>query len=344
MIALPGCCLATGRYEDAKSILRTFLSYEKDGLVPNLFPEGAVQPMYNAVDAALLLIDCLWQYVQRTGDSGFIREAWPVMERIICAYRKGTHHHIGMDEDCLIHAGGGLDQVTWMDVCVNGILPTPRHGKPVEINAYWYNALRIMDALGQELGLNTADYGALADKVKQSFVEKFYMEDKGYLKDVLSGTKADEQLRCNQIWAVSMPFTMLSPEQEKRVVETVYRHLYTPCGLRTLSPQDPEYHPTYGGAQLQRDLAYHQGTTWVFPMGAYYLAYLKVNGSSKAAALRVKEQLEALHAMLCEGCLGQLPEIYDGQFPAEGKGCFAQAWSVGEMLRVLEAVQRILER
>ena len=344
MIALPGCCLATGRYEDAKSILRTFLSYEKDGLVPNLFPEGAVQPMYNTVDAALLLIDCLWQYVQRTGDSGFIREAWPVMERIISAYRKGTHHHIGMDEDCLIHAGGGLDQVTWMDVCVNGILPTPRHGKPVEINAYWYNALRIMEALGQELGLNTTDYGALADKVKQSFVEKFYMEDKGYLKDVLSGTKADEQLRCNQIWAVSMPFTMLTPQQEKQVVETVYRHLYTPCGLRTLSPQDPEYHAFYGGAQLQRDLAYHQGTTWVFPMGAYYLAYLKVNGSSKTAALRVKEQLEALNPMLCEGCLGQLPEIYDGQFPAEGKGCFAQAWSVGEMLRVLEAVQRILER
>ena len=344
MIALPGCCLATGRYDDAKSILRTFLAYEKDGLVPNLFPEGESKPMYNTVDAALLLIDCMWQYVRRTGDVSFIREAWPVMERIIAWYRKGTHHHIRMEEDGLISAGGGLDQVTWMDVCVNGILPTPRHGKPVEVNAYWYNALRIMDALAKELGLDRADYGELSEKVKASFIEKFYMEDKGYLKDVLSGTAADEQLRCNQIWAVSMPFTMLSPEQERRVVETVYRHLYTPCGLRTLSPEDPEYHGSYGGTQVQRDMAYHQGTTWVFPMGAYYLAYLKVHGNTVEAARYVREQLDALEAMLRQGCLGQLPEIYDGDFPSEGKGCFAQAWSVGEMLRVLEALDKILNK
>ena len=339
MIALPGCCLSTGRFEDARSILRTFLAYEKDGLVPNLFPEGESQPMYNTVDAALLLIDCVWQYARRTGDMDFVREAWPVLERIIASYRRGTHHSIGMDSDGLIYAGGGLDQVTWMDVCVNGILPTPRHGKPVEVNAYWYNALRIMDALAKELGLDGKDYGELSQKVKASFVEKFYVADKGYLKDVLSGTKADDQIRCNQIWAVSMPFTMLSPEQERSVVDTVYRHLYTPCGLRTLSPADPEYHPSYGGPQVERDMAYHQGTTWVFPMGAYYLAYLKVHGNSLEAAAYVREQLNALEPMLREGCLGQLPEIYDGEFPTDGKGCFAQAWSVGEMLRVFEALE-----
>jgi predicted glycogen debranching enzyme len=226
-----------------------------------------------------------------------------------------------------------------MDVCVQGILPTPRHGKPVEVNAYWYNALRILDELGQKLGKETAAYAALAEMVKASFIEKFYIPEKGYLRDVISGTKADEQLRCNQIWAVSMPFTMLSAEQERKVVDTVRRHLYTPCGLRTLSPEDPEYHPHYGGSMVERDMAYHQGTTWVFPMGAYYLAYLKVHGSSRKAALQVKEQLEALTSMLSKDCLGQLPEIYDGQFPAEGKGCFAQAWSVGEMLRVLEAIE-----
>ncbi|MBQ6999853.1 MAG: glycogen debranching enzyme family protein [Oscillospiraceae bacterium] len=340
MIALPGCCLATGRYDDAKSILRTFLAYEKDGLVPNLFPEGESQPMYNTVDAALLLIDSLWQYVRRTADKDFVQEAWPVMERIVANYRKGTHHSIGMDSDGLIFAGGGLDQVTWMDVCVNGHLPTPRHGKPVEINAYWYNALRIMDALAKELSLDGKDYAVLAERVKASFCEKFYMEDRGYLKDVLSGTAADTQLRCNQIWAVSMAFTMLSPEQEKNVVETVFRHLYTPCGLRTLSPEDPEYHPTYGGAQVQRDMAYHQGTTWVFPMGGYYLAYLKVHGYSEEAVRYVRQQLSALESMMAEGCMGQLPEIYDGQFPGEGKGCFAQAWSVGEMLRVFEALEK----
>ena len=344
MIALPGCCLATGRYEDAKSILRTFLAYEKDGLVPNLFPEGESKPMYNTVDAALLLIDSVWQYYRRTGDSAFVREAWPVMERIISWYRKGTHHSISMDSDGLILAGGGLDQVTWMDVCVNGILPTPRHGKPVEINAYWYSALRVMDALGKELGLDRGDYADLAATVKASFVQKFYMEDKGYLRDVLSGTNADEQLRCNQIWAVSMPFTMLSPEQEKSVVETVYRELYTPCGLRTLSPKDPEYKGFYGGDMVKRDMAYHQGTTWVFPMGAYYLAYLKVHGNTAEAARYVRGQMDALEAMLGQGCLGQLPEIYDGDFPSEGKGCFGQAWSVGEMLRVLEALDKILNK
>jgi len=214
MIALPGCCLATGRFEDAKSILRTFFAYEKDGLVPNLFPEGQAKPMYNTVDAALLLIDCVWQYVERTDDAAFAEEAWPVMESIVSNYQKGTHHSIGMDADGLIFAGGGLDQVTWMDVCVNGILPTPRHGKPVEVNAYWYNALRIMENFATRLGRDGSSYGELAAKVKESFLSAFYMEDKGYLKDVISGTKADEQLRCNQIWAVSMPFTMLAPEQE----------------------------------------------------------------------------------------------------------------------------------
>ena len=340
MIALPGCCLTTGRYEDAKSILRTFLAYEKDGLVPNLFPEGGSKPMYNTVDAALLLIDCVWQYYKRTGDGAFVREAWPTMEHIVACYRKGTHHSIGMDTDGLIRAGGGLDQVTWMDVCVNGILPTPRHGKPVEINAYWYNALRIMDALGLELGLDRSDYGKLSETVKHSFREKFYLEEKGYLKDVLSGTAADEQIRCNQIWAVAMSFTMLTPRQERSVVETVCRHLYTPCGLRTLSPEDPEYHDWYGGPQVERDMAYHQGTVWVFPMGAYYLAWLKVRGNTPEAAAWVRQQLQPLEAMLRQGCLGQLPEIYDGGQPTDGKGCFAQAWSVGEMLRVFEAIEK----
>ena len=341
MIALSGCCLTTGRFEDAKSILRTFMAYEKDGLVPNLFPEGESKPMYNTVDAALLLIDCVWQYVTRTGDMEFVDEAWQVMEHIVVCYREGTHHKIGMDTDGLIYAGGGLDQVTWMDVCVNGILPTPRHGKPVEINAYWYNALCIMDCLAKERGKDPKDYGVLAKKVKESFVEKFYIKEKGYLRDVISGTNADEQLRCNQIWAVSMPFTMMTKEMEKEIVDKVERYLYTPCGLRTLSPKDSEYHPYYGGPQVERDMAYHQGTTWVFPMGAYYLAKLTVLGNTKVAAAWVREQLEALEPMMRQGCLGQLPEIYDGEFPTEGKGCFAQAWSVGEMLRVFEAIEKI---
>ncbi|MDD6052068.1 MAG: amylo-alpha-1,6-glucosidase [Clostridiales bacterium] len=340
MIALTGCTLSTGRYEDARSILRTFLRYERDGLVPNLFPEGTAEPMYNTADAALLLVNVVWLYVEKTGDLAFAREAWPVLERIIRAYRAGTRHGIHMDADGLICAGEGLDQVTWMDVRVGEILPTPRHGKPVEINASWYSALRVMDALSSRLGLDRADYAALAQRVKTSFAA-FWMADKGCLRDVLSGTAADEQLRCNQIWAVTQPFPVLTPAQERAVVDAVHAHLYTPCGLRTLSPEDEQYHGVYAGPQSERDMAYHQGTAWVFPLGAYYLAYLRTHGGTVEAARAVREMLLPMEATLREGCIGQLPEIYDGDVPAFSRGCFAQAWSVGEMLRVYEALEAI---
>ena len=340
MIALPGCCLATGRYEDARSILRVFLAHERDGLVPNLFQPEDGMPLYNTVDASLLLIDCVGQYVRRTGDSGFLEEAWPCLERIIAAYRRGTHHGIHMDSDGLIAAGEGLDQVTWMDVCVDGYLPTPRHGKPVEVNAYWYNALKWMQELAGMLGQSGSRYAALAGKAKRSFVEKFYDRERGCLRDVLSGTDADGQIRCNQIWAVSMPHTMLTPTQERAVVDTVYRKLYTASGLRTLEPEDPQYRGYYGGSRQERDLAYHQGTVWVYPLGAFYRAFLKTRKHSPEAKAWVKDQLDALVPMLREGCVGQLPEIYDGDFPAESKGCYAQAWSVGELLRVYEELEK----
>lgn len=340
MIALPGCCLSTGRFEEARSILRTFLAYERDGLVPNLFPEGENAPMYNTVDAALLLINTVWLYVEQTGDEAFAREAFPVLERIVAAYRRGTRHGIRMDDDGLIMAGEGFDQVTWMDVRVGEILPTPRHGKPVEINAYWYSALRVMDALACRLGLDAADYAGLADRVREAFVPAFWMPDKGCLRDVVSGTAADEQIRCNQIWAVTQPFTMLDAAMERAVVDTVYAHLYTPCGLRTLSPEDPQYHGVYEGAQKERDMAYHQGTVWPFPLGAYYLAYLKVHDYGAQAVEAVREALAPLEATLREGCAGQLPEIYDGDAPGLSRGCFAQAWSVGEILRVFAALER----
>lgn len=360
MIALPGCCISTGRYETARSILRTFMANVKNGLMPNLFPEGENDPAYNTADAALLFINSVYLYYEHTGETGFIREAFPVMEEIISCYAKGTDYGIHMDKDGLIMAGKGLDQVTWMDVRVGEILPTPRHGKPVEINAYWYNALCIMDEFagllekadgtgsiaeaGVSAGSAGIDYRGLSEKVKASFDREFWMADKKCLKDVVSGTNADTQIRCNQIWAVSLPFTMLSREKERSVVETVYEKLYTPYGLRTLSMDDEEFRPFYGGEQLERDLAYHQGTVWTFPLGAYYLAYLKVNSGSRAEAERAREkvtgQLEVLEAAMREGCTGQLPEIYDGGNPVSSKGCFAQAWSVGEMLRVFEALEK----
>lgn len=340
MIALPGVCLSTGQYDTAKDILRTFAAYEKDGLMPNLFPEGENEPLYNTVDAALLFINCVWLYYEKTEDGDFVREMYPVMERIIEAYRTGTEYGIHMDGDGLIMAGQGLDQVTWMDVRIGDILPTPRHGKPVEINAYWYNALRIMEHLAPLPGKEPGEYDGLAEQVKRSFTEKFWMEEKGCLKDLVSGTGADGQIRCNQIWAVSFPFTMLDEEKERKVVETVFEKLWTPCGLRTLEKDDPQFHPSYGGEMRERDMAYHQGTVWPFPLGAYYLAYLKVHGYSRAAKEKVKEQMEGLESALREGCAGQLPEIYDGAFPTVSRGCFAQAWSVGELIRVYEKLKK----
>ena len=340
MIALPGICISTGRFESAKSILQTFAFYEKDGLMPNLFPEGESEPLYNTVDAALLFINCVWLYYEKTQDIEFVEEMYPVMQRIISGYERGTHFNIHMEEDGLISAGAGLDQVTWMDVRVGEILPTPRHGKPVEINAYWYNALCIMQKFSEILKRNEEQkYRKLACKVKESFVREFWMEGNHCLKDVISGTKADTQIRCNQIWAVSMPFTMLDEEKERQVVDAVFEKLYTPYGLRTLDPKDEEFHASYGGEMIKRDLAYHQGTVWTFPMGGYYLAYLKVNKDSREAKEIVAKQLEVLESAMREGCIGQLPEIYDGEVPVSSKGCFAQAWSVGEILRVYEKLE-----
>ena len=340
MIALPGICISTGRFESAKSILQTFAFYEKDGLMPNLFPEGENEPLYNTVDAALLFINCVWLYYEKTQDIEFVEEIYPVMQRIISGYERGAHFNIHMEEDGLISAGAGLDQVTWMDVRVGEILPTPRHGKPVEINAYWYNALCIMQKFSEILKRNEEQkYRKLACKVKESFVREFWMEGNHCLKDVISGTKADTQIRCNQIWAVSMPFTMLDEEKERQVVDAVFEKLYTPYGLRTLDPKDEEFHASYGGEMIKRDLAYHQGTVWTFPMGGYYLAYLKVNKDSREAKEIVAKQLEVLESAMREGCIGQLPEIYDGEVPVSSKGCFAQAWSVGEILRVYEKLE-----
>ncbi len=343
MIALPGLTISTGQFETAKQILRTFAVNERNGLMPNLFPEGGNEPLYNTVDAALLFINCVYLYYEATKDLEFVKEVFPVMERIINGYQNGTEFGIRMDEDGLIRAGEGLAQVTWMDVRIGDILPTPRHGKPVEINAYWYNALRIME---QFTRLITGDekkvtgYSALAEKVKDSFREKFWSDKNQCLRDVLSGTSADEQIRCNQIWAVSMPFTMLNREKEKQIVETVFKKLYTPYGLRTLDEDDKEFHPFYEGPMEDRDMAYHQGTVWTFPLGGYYLAYLKVHNDSEEAKQTVREELEVMESALREGCIGQLPEIYDGQNPTASKGCFAQAWSVGEILRVYEKIEK----
>ena len=343
MISLPGVTLVTGRYAECRSILRTFAQYVKNGLLPNLFPEGGETPMYNSADAPLLFVNAVYEYLQFTGDEAFVEELWPALTQIVTAYRNGTDYHIGMDEDGLIRAGAGLEQVTWMDVRVGDFLPTPRHGKPVEINAYWYSVLRIMTILSEKRGEaeSSKEYALLAEKVKESFVTKFWNEEAGCLKDVLSGGRDENQIRCNQIWALTMPFTMLSEEKEAQVIQKVWEELYTTAGLRTLSPKDADFHAVYIGEMIERDSAYHQGTVWAFPLGAYYRARIRQAQRCQDAGKRTQiiRELEsgfaALASWLKEGCMGQLAEIYDGGTPTVSRGCFAQAWSVGELLRAV---------
>lgn len=353
MIALTGCCLSTGRFEDAKNIFLTFMKHCRRGLMPNMFPENGKPPIYNTADASLLFIGAVYEYFLRTEDVDFIKEAFPVIEDIINWYKKGMDFHIFMDGDGLISTGADMEQVTWMDVRCGDILPTPRHGKAVEINAYWYNALCVAAELAQRLGQDGSEWKKLSDRVKKSFCASFWNEEENCLYDVLPTEEANlcekerqrrqrakSQVRCNQIWAVSQRFCMLEAWQEKAVTDRVFESLYTPWGLRSLAQDDIEFHPHYGGSMKQRDMAYHQGTVWAFPLGAYYLAYLKVNGHSIEAKETVYRQLAGLEGALREGCAGQLAEVYDGEDPNESEGCFAQAWSTAELLRVYEALEK----
>lgn len=342
MIAVLGCGIETGQYERVKSILRTFAFYCEKGLMPNLFPEGESEPLYNTVDASLWFVEAVYEYGKATGDRDFVKEMLPILESVVNWYRRGTDFHIFMDEDGLISAGAGLEQVTWMDVRYEDILPTSRHGKPVEVNALWYNALCIL----AELSENGHEYETLAETVKKSFLEKFWMEEEGYLKDVLSLEEerryAEKQIRCNQVWALSLPFTMVEKSQAVRILDVLEKELYTPYGMRSLSPRDREFHPFCKGPQKERDLAYHQGTVWVFPLGAYLKALLRWLEPDRSLPL-VKEKLSQFETSLWEGCIGQAAEIYDGAFPCESRGCYAQGWSVGEMLRVYRDIEKLEE-
>lgn len=354
MIAMHGLTLTTGRYTDCKSMLKTFAKYEKEGLLPNLFPEGGKDPMYNSVDAPLLFINAVYEYIQETKDEDFLEEVWEKLESILTHYQTGTTYHIGMDADGLIRAGADMEQLTWMDVRVGDYLPTPRHGKPVEINAYWYNDLCIMAELGRKrsekvtemsekeaLLQQAAEYEKLALTVKESFLAQFWNAEEQCLKDVINGTAEENQIRCNQIWALTLPYTMLSLSQEKKVIDKVREELYTTAGLRTLSRKDVAFRGIYIGDMVNRDRAYHQGTVWAYPLGAYYracISYLsKTKGQDKDLLCHVREGMEALEKWLKEGCLNHLAEIYDGEQPTVSRGCFAQAWSDAELLRAVQA-------
>ncbi|PHU39660.1 4-alpha-glucanotransferase [Pseudobutyrivibrio ruminis] len=348
MIAFTGLCLETGRYEDAKSILLSFSKCIKNGLVPNMFPDNGKEPLYNTADASLWYFYAVYNYLKYVDTD----EAWKFVEdyiysslqEIMAAYRKGTQFSIGMDDDALMTAGSGLDQVTWMDVRIGDEVVTPRHGKPVEINALWYNALMTMEEISRGIARRTHDKpenylayaggcSQLAMWVKEAFNEEFWYEEGGYLYDVIGEDFKDATLRPNQIFAVSLPFTMLDIEKEKSIVRVLKDRLYVGVGLRSLDTEDENYQGTYQGSLEKRDHAYHQGTAWGFLLGAFIESYLKVGGGSAQSIEEARAMFEPIEQHLFSNCIGSVSEIFDGDEPHAGRGCFAQAWSVGEILR-----------
>ena len=338
MIAFTGLTLCTKRFKEAEEILLTFARYIRHGIVPNMFPDDNMPPLYNTVDASLWYFYAVYQYLHYNPAAeaeAFVKEQiFPHLKEIISAYEKGTDFSIYMEDDGLIHAGSGLDQITWMDVRVGDWVATPRHGKPVEINALWYNALRIMESLCEKFDEDASAYRTRANQVKESFNAKFWDSSNQCLFDVVDGDEPDDHIRPNQIYAVSLPFSLLPEEQEKAVVALVEKELFVGCGLRSLAPDHPDYHGIYCGALAKRDAAYHQGTAWGFLLGGFFSAYMKVNHHSSSAAANAVHMLEPVRKHLSDsGCIGSISEIFDGDTPHNPRGCYAQAWSVGEVLR-----------
>ena len=338
MIAFTGLTLCAKRFKEAEEILLTFARYIRHGIVPNMFPDDNMPPLYNTVDASLWYFYAVYQYLNYNPAAEaetFVKEQiFLHLKEIVSAYEKGTDFSIYMEDDGLIHAGSGLDQITWMDVRVGDWVATPRHGKPVEINALWYNALRIMESLCEKFDEDASAYRTRANQVKESFNAKFWDSSNQCLFDVVDGDEPDDHIRPNQIYAVSLPFSLLPEEQEKAVVALVEKELFVGCGLRSLAPDHPDYHGIYCGALAKRDAAYHQGTAWGFLLGGFFSAYMKVNHHSSSAAENAVRMLEPVRKHLSDsGCIGSISEIFDGDAPHNPRGCYAQAWSVGEVLR-----------
>jgi len=330
MIALPGLTLTTGRPEIARRILKTFARFVDRGMLPNRFPDAGEAPEYNTVDATLWYFEALRAYHAATRDDGLLKELYPVLEEIVRFHRAGTRYGIKEDAgDGLLTSGEPGVQLTWMDAKVGDWVVTPRTGKPVEINALWYNALRAMAGFARHLGRPAGPWDTLADRVKTGF-ERFWSESAGHCYDVLDSPGGhDEALRPNQVFAVSLRESPLSPERQKRVVDACARHLLTSFGLRSLAAGHPDYRGHYGGDQRERDGAYHQGTVWAWLLGPFALAHFKVYGDAATA----RSFLAPLADHLGDHGVGSIAEIFDGHPPFAPGGCIAQAWSVAETLR-----------
>ena len=345
-ISLPGLCLVTGRHETGWHIIESFSSHVSEGMVPNRFPDRGDNPDYNAIDASLWFIDAVARYLMYSHDLPRVRSvAWPAIKQILDGYRRGTRYNIHMDIDGLISGGVPGVQLTWMDAKIGDWVVTPRHGKPVEIQALWVRALDVGARLATEF--DELDYatGCHHDRARAvaSFRRRFWYENGKYLFDTVDGPEGDDaSIRPNQVYAISLCDELLSNAQAAHVLQTVKEHLLTPVGLRTLSSRDACYCPHYAGSPMERDRAYHQGTVWPFLLGPFITAWMKTYGTHATTRTEAHSFLDGLGAHVQEACVGQISEIFDGDVPHRPRGCPAQAWSIAEPLRALVEDLKVL--
>lgn len=332
MISLEGLTLTTGRAREAHAILRTFAFYIKDGLIPNMFPDGEFKGIYNTADATLWFFHAADRYIQATGDSDILDVLLPKFQEIIKCHTLGTLYGIKVDKDGLLMQGHEGVQLTWMDAKVGDWVVTPRRGKAVEINALWYNALKLLEEW-------TGTPIELAKQCHESFNKRFWYKEGQYLYDVIDGETGDDPaLRPNQLFAISLKYPVLEKQYWEQVLNTVHKELLTPVGLRTLSPSHPDYRPNYDGDLRARDAAYHQGTVWPWLLGPFIDVWLKVHPDDYITA---KGFLDGLQKHIDQNCVGTIGEIFDACEPYHARGCFAQAWSIAEYLRCLARVSNI---
>src|SRR5579872_183324 len=343
MVSMRGLLLSRGLLEEARGILASFLEHKKQGLIPNRFPDSGEQPEYNTADATLWMFQTVKSYSDAGGDSAFVRDVfYPAAKDILGWHERGTLFGIGVDAaDGLLNSGAPGTQLTWMDAKVGDWVVTPRHGKPVEIQALWYNALRLTADWAHEFGEEeyARELRAKAKRVEASFSAKFWNPARNCLYDCINQDGPIAKLRPNQIFAAGLVYPLLANEHQRAVVRIVEAELLTPMGLRTLERSDPDYRGRYEGSQRERDSAYHQGTVWPWLLGPFVEAYLRAFGRTSETLEHCRGLLKTLEAELGRGCLGTLSEIYDGEPPQRPVGCPAQAWSVGEMLRIRELVK-----
>jgi predicted glycogen debranching enzyme len=337
MISLEGLCLLTDRHREARWILRTFAGYVRNGLIPNLFPEGSHEGLYHTADATLWFFHALDRYLAYTNDTPFLRELLPLLEVIVSQHLTGTRFGIRVDhDDGLLSQGEDGYALTWMDAKCDDWVVTPRRGKAVEINALWYNALCAMAGWMRTLGRDAEarNLEARSASVRASFNQRFWYADGGYLADVIDGPDGrDTSLRPNQLLAISLPNPVLERGNWPSVLAAVEKSLLTPVGLRSLAPGSPGYHANYHGDLRTRDAAYHQGTVWSWLIGPYVDALLRVHPDARA---RARAALDGLTDHTADNCLGQIAEVFDAEAPFHARGCVAQAWGVAELLRALD--------